>query len=150
MESRRVTNRQKCEAVVIAVMAVTIAMAGAAAARALSVSGFAAAGGSKFAWYLRFRTFDIGTEVLALGVAAYLMPRATVTVIASRVAAVLAIFGVVAELGEWTLQSASHFPSFEGGALPSGILHLSELLAFGAVIAMWFFRSAEVAAPDLP
>jgi hypothetical protein len=149
-----VTNRQKCEAVVIAVMAVTIAMAGAAGARALSVSGLAAAGGSRFVWYLRFRTFDIGTEVLALGVAAYAMPRARVTSIAGRVAAVLAIFGVVAELGEWSLESSSRFPSLEGGRLPAGVLHLSELFAFAAVIAMWFFAehrgtSPEVVAPDL-
>lgn len=148
------TNLQKCEAVVIAVMAVTIAMAGAAGARALSVSGLAFAGGSKFVWYLRFRTFDIGTEVLALGVVAYAMPRARVTAIASRVAAVLAIFGVVAELGEWSVENVNRFPSLEGGRLPAGVLHLSELLAFGAVIAMWFFAehrgaSGEVAAPDL-
>jgi hypothetical protein len=144
-----VTNLQKCEAVVIAVMAVTIAMAGAAAARALSVSGIATAGGTHFVWYLRFRTFDIGTEVLALGVAAYLMPRVRVTAIASRVAAGLALLGAVAELGEWSLESANRFPTLEGGALPSGILHVTELIAFAAVVAMWFFRSGQLAAPDL-
>jgi len=144
-----VTNHQKCEAVVIAIMAVTIAMAGAAAARALSVSGIAAAGGTHFVWYLRFRTFDIGTEVLALGVAAYLMPRARVTAIASRVAAVLAIVGVVAEVGEWSLENANRFPTLEGGALPSGILHVTALLVFASVVGMWFFRSAKLAAPDL-
>jgi hypothetical protein len=144
-----VTNREKCDAVVIAVMAVAIAMAGAAVGRSLSIAGFNLAGGTSFTWYLRFRVFDITTEVLALGILAYVLPQTRLSAIAGRVAAVLAVSAIAAEIAEWSLEGRNRFLAAEGGSVATAIDHVAVLSACVAVVGMWFFALREVRPPDL-
>jgi hypothetical protein len=144
-----VTSREKCDAVVIAVLAVTIALAGAAAGRAISAVGLNFAGGTRFTWYLRLRLFDVTTEVLILGVLSYALPRTRLTAIASRVAAVLALIGIASEVGEWSLEGGNRFLAAQGGAFAGALTHVGVLFALGSVVALWFVSSAELGAPDL-
>jgi hypothetical protein len=86
--------------------------------------------------YFRLRVFEVRNEVLALGALAYALPRSRATAIAMRVAAALAVVGIAAEIGEWMLDFTPRVPAV--GGVGGALGHLSELVAFGGVVAMWF------------
>jgi hypothetical protein len=143
------TDRQN--AVALAALAIVIAIVGSRAARALSFPEFSSF--VSLSWYFRLRVFEIRNEVLALGAMAYALPRTRTTAAALRVAAVLGVIGVAAEVAEWMLERVPHVPAVSTG-VGSAVGHLGAIVALGAVVAMWYFReyrfvSDEVAAADL-
>ena len=148
------TNDDRLNATMIAVLAIVIAITGAQIARAFSLPSVAVASGfnAKTVWYFRFRVLNIRFDVLILGLTAYALPRTRMSAIGLRVAAALGVVGIATQIGEWLLEPG--IPRGAGGAVSRGLGHMSDLVAFGAVIGLWFVaerRSAlpEVGAPDL-